>query len=228
MLRYSIVMLVSLGAAGSSPAASWAEALFKDLSRDFGSVPRGALLTYPFWLTNTTGGPVSIGPVRVSCGCTTAYAQQTELAPGQSTVIYAQMDTRRFYGEKTVTVYVQFTQPAFDEVRLWVKANSHEDIIITPDTLDFGQIKHGTAPTATVAIVFAGNDQWKITSVSSESTYVQPVVKPLPGNTYAVNYQLSARLNPAIPAGNWRTDVWLETNNPAAPRVRVPLLVRVQ
>src|SRR5206468_7370265 len=89
-------------------AASWGEALFDDLGRDFGSVPRGPTLNHPFRLTNQTGQAVHIASVRVSCGCVSASAIKDELAPGQSTAIMANMDTLRFFGTRTVTIYVQF------------------------------------------------------------------------------------------------------------------------
>jgi hypothetical protein len=228
MLRYSIVMLVALSAAGASRAASWADGMFESLSRDFGSVPRGSILVHPFRLTNNTGVPVTIGNVRVSCGCTTAWPLQSQLAPGQSTAIMAQMDTRRFQRDKNVTIYVQFSRPSFEEVRLWVQANSRDDVTVTPDTLAFGQIKKGLGPAARVTISFMSANAWQITGVSSDSNYVMTSLKQLPGNPMEVNYLLTARLRPDTPVGKWFTDIWLQTTNPATPRVRVPLTVEIQ
>src|SRR5688572_9035617 len=108
----SAILCVLLGAAGQA-RASWADGMFEEVSRDFGSVPRGSVLIYPFRVVNNTGVNVHIANVRVSCGCTSARALQTSLAPGQDTAILVQMDTRRFYHTKTVTVYVQFDQPRF-------------------------------------------------------------------------------------------------------------------
>ena len=51
--RFSLVVLLGLCTAGSA-SASWADALFDELSRDFGSVPRGPTLTHPFRLVNKT------------------------------------------------------------------------------------------------------------------------------------------------------------------------------
>jgi hypothetical protein len=228
MFRYSLVMLVGLAVPGASPAASWAEGMFEGLSRDFGSVPRGPLLSHPFRLTNNTGVPVTISNLRVSCGCVTARALESELAPGQSTAILTEMDTRRFQRDKNVTIYVQFSQPSFEEVRLWVQANSREDITFTPEALAFGQIKHGSSPTARLNVSFVGNSQWRITGVSSDSNYITTTLKALPGNAMEVNYQVTAQLRSDTPAGRWYTDIWLKTNDPTTPRVRVPLSVEIQ
>jgi hypothetical protein len=221
-------MLVGLYTAGTTLAGSWADAMFDSLSRDFGSVPYGSILVHPFRLTNNTGAPVTISNVRVSCGCVTAKALQYQLAPGQSTAIVAQMDTHKFQRDKNVTIYVLFSRPSFEEVRLWVQANSRDDVTVTPDTLDFGQIKKGTSPAARVTISFMGGTQWQITGMSSDSNYVTTSLKQLPGNGMEVNYLLTGRLRADTPVGKWYTDVWLQTNNPATPRVRVPLTVEIQ
>src|SRR5438445_492860 len=140
MLRYSLLSAVLLAAACPVHASSWADGLFDELSKDFGSVPHGTVAVHPFRLVNNTGSPVRVISVRVSCGCTSASALQTNLAPGQETVILAQMDTRRFYNTKSVTIYVQFDQPRFEEVRLWVQANSRDDLAFSPESINFGKI----------------------------------------------------------------------------------------
>src|SRR5438876_10822666 len=111
MLRHSFLGAVLLAAASPVYASSWADGMFDELSKDFGSVPHGTVAVHPFRLVNNTNHPVHVTNVRVSCGCTSARAMQTYLAPGQETAILAQMDTRRFYNLKNVTIFVQFDQP---------------------------------------------------------------------------------------------------------------------
>ncbi len=228
MFRFTLVVLVGLAAAGSAHAATWADGMFAELSKDFGSVPRGPLLTHPFRLVNNTKSVVSINNIRVSCGCTTATALKNVLNPGEETTIVAQMDTRRFSNVKTVTIFVQFDKPAWEEVRLWVQANSRDDVIVAPDTLGFGLIKRGSAPTATVSVSFLGNPQSQIVEVVSDSNYVQTVVKEVLRQDNEVRYEVTAKLRDDVPVGKWYTDVWLKTNNPSIPKVRVPLTVEIQ
>ena len=228
MLRYSLVFIMSFWTASGALAASWAEGLFDDLGRDFGSVPRGPTLNHPFRLTNQTGQTVHIASVRVSCGCVSASTIKDELAPGQNTAIMANMDTLRFFGTRTVTIYVQFDRPHWEEVRLWVRANSRDDVSLTPEGLAFGQIKHGVSPTATVNVSLLGNSQWQILEAKGESNYVQTTVKEIKREDFRVSYQLAARLRPDTPVGKWFSDVWLKTNNPSTPQVRVPLTVEIE
>jgi hypothetical protein len=224
--RFSLVILLGLCATGSA-SASWADALFDELSRDFGSVPRGPTLTHPFRLVNKTNQRVHIASVRVSCGCTSAQALQQDLAPGQETAILVQMDTRRFQHTKSVTIFVQFDQPRWEEVRLWVQANSRDDVTVIPESLAFGTIKRGSTSATAVNITFLGDGNWQILGVKSDSNYVQTAVKQIRRDAGEVSYQLTAALRPDTPAGKWYTDVWLQTNNPTTPRVRVPLAVEV-
>ncbi len=230
MLRYSLLCLALLGAAaGPAHATSWADGLFTEgMSIDFGSVPRGQILTHRFKVYNHTNQPVQISNVRVSCGCTAARAEQTYLAPNQGTDIVPQMDTRRFYNTKTVTIYVQFDQPQFEEVRLWVQANSRDDVSFTPDTIAFGRVKRGTTPEGRANIAFLGGAQTQVLEVKSESNYIQPAVREVTRDGGQVVYEVTAKVRPDTPAGKWYTDVWLKTNNPGIPRLRVPVTVEVE
>lgn len=226
MFRFSLATAAALILSAPTPAATWAEAMFEELARDFGSVPRGPMLTHPYRLTNNTGQTVRITSVRVSCGCTSATALQGVLAPGQSSVVMAQMDTTRFIGPKTVTIYVQFDQPRWEEVRLSISANSRTDIAVTPDTLAFGPVPKGTGPARTTTVTLAGGTQ--LVSVAAESNYVQLSAKPSRNTGYDVAYEVTATLRPDTPVGKWYTDVWLNTNNSGSPRIRVPLTVDVE
>jgi hypothetical protein len=226
MLRFCLTAVAGLALAAPAPAATWAEGMFDELVRDFGTVPRGPTLTHPYRLTNNTGQTVHIASVRVSCGCTQATALQGTIAPGQSTVVLAQMDTRRFVGPKTVTIYVQLDQPQWQEVRLSISANARDDVGVTPDTLAFGPVPRGTTPARQTTVTFTGGTQ--LTSVAAESNYVQLAAKPVRGNGYEVAYEVTATLRGDTPVGKWYTDVWLNTNNPSTPRIRVPLTVDVE
>jgi len=228
MFRNGLIVFASLCLAAPASAASWADAMFDELSKDFGSVPRGPALTHPFRLTNNTGKPVHISGVRVSCGCVTASASKTDLEPGESTSVEAHMDTRRFIGIKSVTIFVHFVQPHWEEVRLWVQANSRDDISVTPEAFSLGQARRGTTPSSTVTVTFLGNGLSEITEVQRESNYIQASLKQLRRDADAVSYQLTATIRADAPVGKWYSDIWLKTNNSVMPKVRVPLTVEIE
>jgi hypothetical protein len=227
MSRYSLVVAALFWAAGQAPAASWADGLFDELSKDFGSVPRGPTVTHSFRIVNNKNTAVNISNVRVSCGCTTAYAVKTYLNPGEETAVVARMDTNRFIGPRTVTIFVQFDRPHFEEVRLWVQANSRTDFAVTPDTLALGTVKRGSSPSGTVDVVFYGTTA-RITEIRSESNYIKPTFKEVRREGFESAYRVSAVMRSDAPVGKWYTDIWLKTDNATMPQIRVPLTVEIE
>jgi hypothetical protein len=228
MLRHCLALVVGMGLAGQAQAGTWAEGLFTEVNKDFGTVPRGPELSHPFHIRNNTGKPIHISGVRVSCGCVNATPLNTHVGPGQETAVLVKMDTRRFHGPKAVTVYVSFDQPRNEEVHLWVRANSRDDVAVLPDAFSFGHVKRGTTPVSTVTVSFLGSTGWRLEGIYCESNYVRTSMKEIKRDHYETAYQVSAELRTDAPAGKWYTDIWLKTNNPSTPRVRVPLTVEIE
>jgi hypothetical protein len=229
MVRYTSVVLAALVLTGPALAGSWADGLFDEMSKDFGSVPRGPVLSHAFRVKNNTNGVVTLGGVRVSCNrCSSADVLKTTLNPGEDTAVVVKMYTSQFEGVKTIYIWVTFGQPQFDEVRLWVQANSRNDVTLAPDALAFGQARRGSTPSLTTKVTFYGSPQSRITEVVAESNYVQTSLSKPAATETGVTYELTATLRADAPAGKWYTDLWLKTNNAAMPRVRVPLTVEIE
>jgi Protein of unknown function (DUF1573) len=227
MLRFSLGCLFLLALAGQA-RANWADAMFDELSRDFGSVPHGQTLVHPFRLVNNTSTTVRISSIRVSCGCTSARALTSVLAPGQETAVVATMDTRRFYNTKNVTIFVTFDKPHHDEVRLWVQANSRDDVSFSSDGISFGRIKRGGATVGRITVTLLGDAKTQVMEAKSESNYVQPALREISRAAGEVIYEVSANVRPDTPPGKWYTDIWLKTSNPNMPRLRVPVTIEIE
>lgn len=228
MLRKSILIVALLGLATPVHAQTRADGMFDELSRDFGSVPRGQQLTHPFRIVNNTNQPVRISGVSVSCGCVSTQVLKNTLQPGEETAIIANMNTSVFINTRTVTIYVRFDQPRFQEVRLWVQANSREDVQFNPGNIAFGVVKSGTKTAESkMQISFLGGST-QVTDLKSESNYVTPSYKQIQRANGETAYEISAKLREDTPAGKWYTDIWLTTNNPSMPRIRVPVTVEVE
>src|SRR5262249_48411744 len=96
-------------AVAQNPAASgpWAEKLFKGAtSHDFGTVPRGSQLSYRFTLTNIYAVDLQLVNIRSSCGCVTVNPSTRLLKSKQTAYLEILMDTRKFTGAKTISIYV--------------------------------------------------------------------------------------------------------------------------
>lgn len=226
MSRFTLAVVLGLCVAGR--AAAGAESMFDELAKNFGSVPRGPTLSHPFRLTNNSGQTVHIAGVRVSCGCTSASALQTQLAPGESTAIQAQMDTRRFYGPKSVTIYVTFDRPQYEEIRLQVSANARDDIVVTPEGFAFGSIRKGSSPSKSLTITLLGSTQWQVLEIERETNYITASAKEVKREGSEVQFEITAGIRNDTPEGKWFTDLWVKTTHPSAPRVRLPITVEIE
>jgi len=224
MLRYSIAALLLLS--GAPLWASFPDGVLDERQCDFGVVPRGQQLVHYFRLANNTEQPLHIYNVRVSCGCTTARALNTTVAPGQETAIWANMDSRRFLGHKAVTIYVSFDQPRYEEIRLVVQAYSRDDIVFSPDGINLGKVHQGEAKAGTMNITFY-NGQAQALEASAESSFLQPSLKETKRTGAETTYQVITKIRPDTPPGVWFTDVWVKTSVPGAPKLRVPVTVEV-
>jgi len=228
MLRYIVVLLAALGAAPYAAAGSWADDLFPEHAKDFGSVPRGPVLVHPFRVVNNTDKPVHVNRLRVSCGCTVAQMETPEVPPGKSATIVAEMHTDRFYGDKTVLIFVEFVQPQFQEVSLQVHARSCQEVMVSPDMLDFGRTMRGSTAKGQVQVSFPGAPDSQILHVTSDSAFVRARVSEAKTESGEQVYQVLADLDSGLPAGKWFTELWLETNHPWMQRIRVPVAVEIE
>jgi len=211
MSRLSIgVMAAVLAISGSARAdvQNWQDSLFSERSHDFGPVPRGGVVRHPFLLTNRLTVPITILNLRVSCGCTSGTASASVVAPGQSAIIEAQMDTRNFVGRKSTTLFVSLVAGNKEtEIGLGVSSLILSDVVLNPGMVDFGLVSRGQVPSQAIAIDRIGKPDWRIVKITSASKALNATLQETRRQDGAVGYQLSVSLKPDAPAGvNARRD----------------------
>lgn len=228
---FRVMLLAAAALFGSvGPVRAAASAYFTEAVKDFGTTPRGPILVHYFAVKNTSGSTVTIGQPRVSCGCTSAAAVKSTLAPGESTAIVAHMDTRRISTAgvtKQVTVYVPFLAPQLEEVSLVVRCVVRDDLVLTPDALAFGTVRKGQSAKASTKVTFYSDPNWQITEAVSTGAYIKPTVTQIARQGSQVTYEVTAELDPACPVGNWTADVWLKTTAVGLEKLRLPATVNV-
>lgn len=227
MVRF-LVVLAGLGVlAPEVRAAGWADPLFPVRAHDFGMVARGPMLDYSFRVTNSTANPLHISGFRIPCSCVSATVSRQALAPGESAVIAARLDSTRATGPVIKMLYVQFDQPEWDEVALTLQAHIREDIVLTPTTFAVGKIARGAGAAASLTVRFPGLVA-RVIGAKCESTYVTADVRAQLLDTGETVYQVTARVSKALPVGSWYTSVWLQTDQAHLPLLNVPLTVEVE
>ena len=114
------------------------------------------------------------------------------------------MDTRRIPTSnvpKAVTIYVPFLGTNPEEVTLRVQTVCRDDLIMSPDTLAFGQVKKGQGAKVSTKVTFTSDPRWAVTESTSTGGFVQVAHKleSRQGNT--VTYEVTAYLDKDCPAG---------------------------
>jgi hypothetical protein len=225
-MRHVLVALIVVGFGGASASAqsAWAEKMFKDgLTRDFGSVPRGAQLSHRFVLTNIYAVPMDITSVKSGCGCVTATAAKRSLAPRESTTIDINMDARRFTGPKTVGITITVGPDYISTAQLRVSANSRADIVFNPGQVTLGNVTRGQAVSQVIDVEYAGVLDWQVTEVSAKDLPVDVTLNELYRRPGQVGYRIKVMLKAEAPIGAVKGDLYLKTNDPASPLL--PVLV---
>ncbi len=174
-------------------------------------------------LVNRLAEPVTILSLRPSCGCTSGRASVSTVAPGQSAVIEAEMDTRNFVGLKSTILFVSLMTAGGREAeaRLAVSSNILSDIVLNPGALDFGVVGRGQAPTLTLTIDRLGAPGWKFERLVSASKHLTGQLAETRRDGAGVAYTLSISLKPDAPAGPLRDELRLISNDPETPSIPV-------
>lgn len=212
----------------------WAEKMFREsgaaLTHDFGSVPRGAQLHHRFPITNIYAVPLQITQTRTSCGCVTVTPPAEPLKPREKGYIDITMDTRRFTGPKSVSIFVTVGPQFISTAILQVSANCRADVVFNPGELNFGVVPRGEKPTQTIDVEYAGTlwNTWKINEVAKNNAPLDVAIEELYRRPGQVGYRLKVTLKPDAPAGMNKLDLFLQTTDPASPMVPVLVEFTVQ
>ena len=223
---WTLVILLLAASSGAAQNAAWADKMFRGTTvHDFGSVPRGAQLYHRFPMTNIWAVPLELTNVRVSCGCVTAMPSARALQPRESGYLEITMDARRFTGPKTVTIYVTLGPQYTSTATLRVSANSRADVVFNPGEVNFGVVQRGQtpAPQQVIEVEYAGVLDWQILEVDRGGAPLDVALEQWYRQPGRVGYRLRLSLKPDAPAGLFKRELFLKTNDPASPLV--PVLV---
>lgn len=211
-------------------AANWADRLFSESGHDFGAVPRGAKVRHNFVLTNRSAEALTVLDVRASCGCTTGRALTPTIAPGQTGVVEAEMDTRNFVGRKSTVLYVSVVTASGKQAEAHLNVSSMilSDIVLNPGVVDFGVVARGQSATLAVQIDRLGMPTWRVTALVSTCRAVDATLVETARTGSSVGYRLTVTLRADAPAGVLRDEIRLVSNDPESPSFPIQLLATVR
>jgi hypothetical protein len=220
----TVAILLSVSTSAAC-AQDWARAMFDHTSHDFGVVARGAKVEHRFIVENIYEEDVHIQSVESSCGCSTPQVNRTLLKTWEKAEILVTVDTRGFLGRKDATIKVLFDRPLSTEFQLHVHTYIRSDIVVQPGEVSFGSVMQGTEARQTLAVTYAGRDDWRIARVECANPAIEATAAETSRTPGQVGYSLSVRLKPDAPPGYVRDQLVLVTNDYDARAARVPVAV---
>jgi hypothetical protein len=220
------VMVLALAptAGRTQTTTDWANKLFSPkaevVTHDFGSVAHGAQLYHRFEMTNVWAVPIEImEQPRVSCGCVAAKPSKMVLQPRETATLEVTMDARRFTGPKTVSIYVKIGPQYVNTATVKLSANSRADVVFNPGQINLGIVERGQTPAQTIEVEYAGVLDWRVNEVLKNDAPVDVKLEEWYRRAGNVGYKITATLKANAPAGPFKQELLLKTNDPSGPLV---------
>lgn len=208
---------------------NWAMTMFDKQELDFGVVAKGADVKYRLKVTNKFLPPIHIASVGTSCGCASAKAPpNTTIQSGESVYIDVQMDTIRHEHQKNSNVVVVFDSPQYIEVRIPIKAYIRTDVVLTPGGAEFGAVSRGSEHQRKIAVQYAGRNEWTIKEVVNKNPHLDVKAVQTARANGRVSYDLLVTVKSSAPAGEFRDQVTLVTDDAGNPYIPVLIDARVE
>ncbi|MCR9172950.1 MAG: DUF1573 domain-containing protein [bacterium] len=88
---------------------------------DAGPRKRGDVIKVEYEVKNDSSEPITISNVRIPCECTSADIEKKELAPGESTKVTMEVDTKNLIGFAVKSIYLQ-VDGYDEELRLYISS----------------------------------------------------------------------------------------------------------
>jgi hypothetical protein len=210
----------------SASAQNWYETIIPEKSHDFGTVARGSKLRHTFRIVNTTSSDVHIVGERTKCGCTDLKIGARDIPPGTQTTVEVTLDTTKFVGYKPSGLTLVFDRPEFREVDLNLSCFIRGDVMLSSGGFDFGIVPRGAGRSLVLNLNYhGGRPDWAITKVTTISDDIAAQVKRVGGSS---QYLITATLKPTAPAGYFRDEITLMTNDPDSPAIPISVTANIQ
>lgn len=214
---------------------------------NFGQPQPRAIHEAQFYFENRSSRTVKITAVKPSCGCLTPkivgfnsqkkHEERTEFAPGEQGILAMGIrPAKEQPGDKSYTVTLNYDdgQPRSETVEFRITLPKKK-LTVEPNELYFYQL-NGEPDSRVVMVRDFRDTPSQVLSVEATTAGKPAEVQPLPGVTVVLGevspgadgeatWPIQVSVSPNLAPG--RHDGWLviSTNDPEAPRVKIPILL---
>ncbi len=202
-------------------AEPWGSAMVKEKKFDFGRVAIGSDTVHRFTITNVYEQDVRLVDIRSSCGCTIPSLTKKVLKSMEAGEIVAQFNTSgQITRDKSATLTVDLEtvvngKVLRDAVQVHVSGYIRPDVVLTPGIVEFGSVPEGKPVVRTVMLDYAGRNDWALTKVERNNTFVHARAEEVKRQHGEVSYKITVTLKPNAPVGYVRDALRFITNEVA-------------
>jgi len=198
LLRFIVVSAFTVSAVSALSAAPKIQ--FEQELVDFGKVSVGKPITVSFAFTNVGDSDLEILKISSGCGCTKAEANQTRVAPGQSSTIEAIFNSTGFNGRIHKSISISTNDPARPTLGLSISGEVESLARFRPERLNFGSMKVNTTKTHLLQVIPIDPSTFEITKVTVQGTHLAvPSFRKIVGESgdfWELSVVVSAGSNP--------------------------------
>ena len=182
-------------------------------SVDFGNMQQMESRDTSVTVTNNGAGILLIREVDADCGCTVPTLAKNELAPGESTVVDINFNSKKFHGTVLKLVHIYSNDPDQPVVDVMLTAKVFAPLLIDPPSQRTGFSQSPAGKVLTNKVTFTATEAPQLEISASKSRKGLFGIKAI--NNYEGNPQVSV-LEVSIPAdmppGRQRDNVRVKTN----------------
>lgn len=193
-------------------------------SIDFGNMKQMESRDATVTVTNEGAGLLVIREVEADCGCTVPTLARKELAPGESTVMEINFNSKKFHGNVLKLVHIYSNDPDRPLVDIMLNANVFSPLLIDPPSqrTGFSQSPAGQRMTNLVTFTATELENLEITADKSrKGLFDIKAINSFEGNPQVAVMEVS--IPEDMPPGRQRDNVRVKTNVPEMPYVDIEL-----
>lgn len=214
-MRYAMIPLLA-GLVFSVLFFGSAEAQILSLDKefvDFGTMNQHESRDTQVKVTNKGGGILNITGVEADCGCTVPVLLKEQLAPGESTVIDINFNSKTFNGNVTKMVHIFSNDPMNSDKTFYIQANVFTTLLVEPASQRVGFSQSPVGKSVTKMAVFTATTAPELVIEANKSRRGLFDISVI--NNYEGNPQQSAlvvTIPQDITGGRQRDNVRVKTN----------------
>jgi len=226
----SLAVLVQTAVGQNHEEMDWREHIIavEDRTFDFKTIPKGAVPEHRFVLRNPFQEPIHIGTITSGCVCTSIDFDEEKslLNTYEEAVITIRLRGDMFEGPRNSTITVSLDKPSRTEIQLHLRGEIRNDLNISPNFIDFGNIELGKGHVRTLTVTYTGaNAQWRLVEASCENEFIRAAIISEPARVGVKVFKVNVSLDKAAPNGTISSHLIL-TSNDAQNRREIPIPIR--